>query len=76
MADALSKAAIESIQDGIDFEAFAASQTTAPDVQAYRTALSPAAGYPVREQGQYYLVQHLHWPTQVSVAPRVEKDGF
>ena len=40
MADALSRAAIESIQDGIDFEAIAASQATDPEVQAYRTALS------------------------------------
>ena len=40
VADALSRAAIESIQEGIDFEAIAASQTTDPNVQTYRTALS------------------------------------
>ena len=36
----LCRAAIESIQQGIDFEAIAASQTTDLDVQAYHTALS------------------------------------
>ena len=40
VADALSRAAIESIQEGIDFEAIAASQTTDPNVQAYHTTLS------------------------------------
>ena len=40
VADALSRAAIESIQEGIDFQAMAASQAKDPDIQAYRTALS------------------------------------
>ena len=40
VADALSRAAIESIQDRIDFEAITASQTTDPEVQVHRTALS------------------------------------
>ena len=40
VADALFGAAIESIQEGIDFEAIAATQTTDSDVQAYCTALS------------------------------------
>ena len=40
MADALSRAAIESIEKGLDFEAIVASQKADLDVQAYRTALS------------------------------------
>ena len=57
VADALSRAAIKSIQEGINFEAISASQTTDPNVQAYRTILfglqledilgyPPAGGYP------------------------------
>ena len=40
VADALSRAAVESIHEGIDYEAIAASQATDPEVQAYRTAQS------------------------------------
>ena len=40
VADALFRAAIESIQEGIDFEAMATSQEKDTDVQAYRIALS------------------------------------
>ena len=40
VADALSRAAVESINEGMVFEAMAASQKMSPNVQAYRTALS------------------------------------
>ena len=40
VADTLSRATIDFIHEGIDYEAMAASQKKDPDVQAYRTALS------------------------------------
>ena len=37
----------------------------------------PKAGRcPIREQGQYHLMRHLHGPTQACGARRVEKEGF
>ena len=40
VADALSRATINSVNDGIDYEAMAASQKSDADTQAYRTAIT------------------------------------
>ena len=57
MGDALSRAAIKSIQEGVDFEGIAASQKTDPDIQAYYTALSglQLEGVPFRSKGNTIL---------------------